>query len=96
MHATTCDRPQADLDHLRQQLRHTEYERDVALQRVADVEALLAAPKSTVGKILERVNNIAQDVDDAADDLSYDCITRRQVINTLGTIARDLRAITEE
>lgn len=96
MHATTCDRPQADLDHLRQQLRHTEYERDVALQRVADVEALLAAPKSTVGKILERVANIAMDVDDAANDASYDCIPRTQIIETLENIAQELRAITVE
>jgi len=94
--ANTCNRRQTELDYLREQLHQTEYERDVALRRVADVEALLADPQTAVGKILERVNNISLDVDDVANDASYDCVPRAQLIETLETIAQELRAITEE
>jgi len=96
MPAATSNRRQTELDCLREQLRQTEYERDVALQRVADVEALFADPKTAIGKLLERVNNISLDVDDVANDASYDCVPRTQLVETLETIAQELRAITEE
>lgn len=95
MTTATTNHRQTELDHLREQLRQTECERDVALQRVADVEALLTDPKTAVGKILERVDNIALDVDDVANDASYNCIPRSKIIETLENIAQELRAITE-